>query len=64
VLALVALFTGAFLVFSTQALSIVRRRPQIALLCALGASRGRITRMLQTNGKTIASQMTQELGRE
>jgi putative ABC transport system permease protein len=46
VLALVALFTGAFLVFSTQALSIVRRRPQIALLRALGASRGRITRML------------------
>ncbi|MFN8839573.1 MAG: ABC transporter permease, partial [Burkholderiales bacterium] len=37
VLALVALFTGAFLVFSTQALSIVRRRPQIALLRALGA---------------------------
>jgi putative ABC transport system permease protein len=46
VLALVALFTGAFLVFSTQALSIVRRRPQIALLRALGASSGRITRML------------------
>lgn len=46
VLALVALFTGAFLVFSTQALSIVRRRPQLALLRALGASRGRISRML------------------
>ena len=46
VLALVALFTGAFLVFSTQALSIVRRRPQLALLRALGASRGRIARLL------------------
>ena len=46
VLALVALFTGAFLVFSTQALSIVRRRPQIALLRALGASRNRVTRLL------------------
>jgi len=29
VLALVALFTGAFLVFSTQALSVIRRRPQL-----------------------------------
>mgnify|MGYP006195016669 CR=1 FL=1 len=32
VLALVALFTGGLLVFSTQALSIVRRRTQLALL--------------------------------
>jgi putative ABC transport system permease protein len=34
VLALVALFTGAFLVFSTQALSVIRRRSQFALLRA------------------------------
>ncbi len=36
VLALVALFTGGLLVFSTQALSVVRRRTQLALLRALG----------------------------
>ncbi len=35
VLALVALFTGAFLIFSTQALSVIRRRPQFALLRTL-----------------------------
>jgi putative ABC transport system permease protein len=31
VLALVALFTGAFLRFSTQALAVIRRRSQFAL---------------------------------
>ena len=40
VLALVALFTGGFLVFSTQALSVVRRRAQLALLRVLGVTRG------------------------
>ena len=35
-LALVALFTGAFLVYSTQALSVARRRREIAFLHALG----------------------------
>jgi putative ABC transport system permease protein len=35
-LSLVALFTGAFLVFSTQALSILRRRKQLALMRVLG----------------------------
>jgi putative ABC transport system permease protein len=39
VLALVALFTGGLLVFSTQALSIVRRRAQFALLRVLGVTR-------------------------
>ena len=42
VLALVALFTGAMLVFATQALSLTRRRPQFALLRTLGLSRGRL----------------------
>lgn len=37
-LALVALFTGAFLVFATQALAVVRRRRQLALLRALGVT--------------------------
>ena len=36
VLALVALFTGAFLVFSIQSLSVARRLPQFALLGVLG----------------------------
>ena len=39
VLALVALFTGGLLVFSTQALSIVQRRSQLALLRVLGITR-------------------------
>ena len=39
VLALVALFTGALLVFSTQALAVVRRRAQFALLRVLGLQR-------------------------
>lgn len=39
VLALVALFTGGFLVLSTQVLSVVRRRSQLALLRVLGLTR-------------------------
>ncbi|MFO1364535.1 MAG: FtsX-like permease family protein [Burkholderiales bacterium] len=39
VLALVALFTGGLLVFSTQALAIVRRRAHLALLRTLGVTR-------------------------
>ncbi|HET7203794.1 MAG TPA: FtsX-like permease family protein [Steroidobacteraceae bacterium] len=35
-LALVALFTGAFLVFATQSLAVARRRREIALLHAMG----------------------------
>jgi putative ABC transport system permease protein len=38
VLALVALFTGAFLVFSVLALSVAQRLPQLALLGVLGLS--------------------------
>jgi putative ABC transport system permease protein len=38
-LALVALFTGAFLVFSSQVLALLRRRTQLALLRALGMTR-------------------------
>jgi putative ABC transport system permease protein len=40
VLALVALFTGAFLVFSILSLSVAKRQPQFALLGVLGASAG------------------------
>ena len=45
-LALVALFTGAFLVFSTQALSVVRRRGQFALLRVLGLTRRQLLQQI------------------
>ncbi|MCX7143515.1 MAG: FtsX-like permease family protein [Proteobacteria bacterium] len=50
VLALVALLTGGFLVFSAQALSVVRRRSQLALLRVLGVTRGGLVRMLLAEG--------------
>jgi putative ABC transport system permease protein len=50
VLALVALFTGAFLVFSTQALSVIRRRSQFALLRVLGMDRQRLLRQILLEG--------------
>jgi putative ABC transport system permease protein len=50
VLALVALFTGAFLVFSTQALSVIRRRSQFALLRVLGMDRHRLLRQILIEG--------------
>lgn len=53
VLALVALFTGGLLVFSTQALSIVRRRTQFALLRTLGVSRARLTALLAGEGMLV-----------
>jgi putative ABC transport system permease protein len=47
VLALVAMFTGAFLVFSILSLSVARRRQQLALLGVLGLSaRGRLALVL------------------
>jgi putative ABC transport system permease protein len=46
VLALVALFTGALLVFSTQLLSVLRRRAELALLRVLGLTRSRLLWML------------------
>jgi len=42
VLALVALLTGGFVVFSTQWLSIMRRRTALGLLRALGVTRGEL----------------------
>ena len=53
VLALVALFTGALLVFSTQALSVVRRRGELALLRVLGMTRRRLARLLAVEGALI-----------
>ncbi|APA68154.1 FtsX-like permease family protein [Janthinobacterium sp. 1_2014MBL_MicDiv] len=53
VLALVALFTGAFLVFSTQALSVIRRRSQFALLRVLGMERGQLLRQVLLEGASL-----------
>lgn len=53
VLALVALFTGAFLVFSTQALSVIRRRSQFALLRVLGMERGALLRQVLLEGSSL-----------
>ena len=50
VLALVALFTGAFLVFSTQALSVIRRRPQLALLRVIGLTRRHLLAQILLEG--------------
>ncbi|KJK14722.1 multidrug ABC transporter substrate-binding protein [Burkholderiaceae bacterium 16] len=50
VLALVALFTGAFLVFTMQAVSVLRRRSQLALLRALGVTRSGLLRLLLAEG--------------
>ena len=53
VLALVALFTGAFLVFSTQALSVIRRRSQLALLRVIGLGRGQLLRQILLEGALL-----------
>jgi len=55
VLALVALFTGAFLVFSTQALSVMRRRSQFALLRVLGMTRGALVRQVLLEGASLGA---------
>ena len=54
-LALVALLTGAFLVFATQALSVLRRRQHFALLRALGVRRGELTAALLAEGVAIGA---------
>jgi putative ABC transport system permease protein len=52
-LALVALWTGAFLVFSTQSLSVLRRRRSLALLRALGVTRGELQWALVGEGAAV-----------
>ncbi|MDP2239100.1 MAG: ABC transporter permease [Burkholderiales bacterium] len=49
-LALVALFTGAFLVYSTQVLSVLRRRTHFALLRVTGLTRLALVRLLVAEG--------------
>jgi putative ABC transport system permease protein len=52
-LALVSLWTGAFLVFSTQALSVLRRRRALGLLRALGTTRGELEIALIGEGAVL-----------
>ncbi len=52
-LALVALFTGAFLVFSSQVLALLRRRTQFALLRTIGVTRGALAGQLLAEGALI-----------
>jgi putative ABC transport system permease protein len=53
ILALVALFTGGLLVFSTQALAVVRRRAQLALLRVLGVTRRQLVIWLLAEGALV-----------
>ncbi|MEC5216810.1 putative ABC transport system permease protein [Actimicrobium sp. GrIS 1.19] len=55
VLALVALFTGAFLVFSTQALSVLRRRSQFALLRVIGVTRAGLLQQILLEGGALGA---------
>jgi putative ABC transport system permease protein len=54
-LALIALFTGAFLVFSSQVLTVLRRRTQFALLRALGMTRGGLCAHLVAEGIALGA---------
>jgi putative ABC transport system permease protein len=52
-LALVSLWTGAFLVFSTQSLAVLRRRRTLGLLRALGVTRAELERALLGEGALL-----------
>ena len=52
-LAAIALLTGAFLVFSTQYLSVVRRGRELAFLRAMGMERALVMRGLLLEGATL-----------
>jgi putative ABC transport system permease protein len=52
-LAMVALLTGGFLVYSAQSLSVVRRRAPFALLRVLGLRRGALLLQLLTEGAAL-----------
>lgn len=52
-LGMVALFTGTFLVFSTQALSVLRRRHQFALVRVLGLTRGQLLAQVLWEGAAL-----------
>ncbi len=55
VLALVALFTGAFLVFTTISFSVIRQQSQLALLSVLGATRRWVFGLVLTQALIVAA---------
>lgn len=55
VLGLVALFTGAFLVFSTQVMNVVRQRSQFALLRVLGLSQRGLALLVVTEAGLVGT---------
>src|SRR5688572_493933 len=55
VLAMVALFTGGFLVFSAQALEVARRRGEHALLRVLGAKGAEISRLVLVEAAALGA---------
>jgi putative ABC transport system permease protein len=55
VLAMVALFTGGFLVFSAQALEVARRRGELALLRVLGLERRGVRRLVLIEAATLGA---------
>ncbi|MBL8472011.1 MAG: ABC transporter permease [Rhodocyclaceae bacterium] len=52
-LAAIALVTGAFLVFSTQSLAVIRRRTEFALLLACGLTRRELVALLVAEGALL-----------
>ena len=54
-LAMVALLTGGFLVYSAQSLSVARRRPQFALLRVLGLERRGLLAQVVVEGGLVGS---------
>ena len=55
VLALVALFTGAFLVFTTISFSVLRQQSELALLSVLGAGRAWLFGLVLTQALLVAA---------
>ena len=55
VLALVALFTGAFLVFTTISFSVLRQQSQLALLRVLGAGRAWLSTLVMAQALLVAA---------
>ena len=55
VLALVALFTGAFLVFTTIGFSVLRQQTQLALLSVLGAGRNWLFAVVLTQAALVSA---------
>ena len=54
-LASIALATGAFLIFATQSLAVLRRRGSLALLRALGVTRGELEIALAAEGASLGA---------